>query len=362
MYIDRNRMKIIVTGGAGFIGVNAVSRYLKRGDEVVLLDNLHRKGAAENLKWIKGQGPINFAPVDVRDGAAIRKTFRDHSDAALVLHFAGQVAVTTSVADPRLDFEMNALGTLNVLEAMRAETPGATLIYSSTNKVYGEMCDVELVETQQRYEYAAMHYGVGEDRGVDFHSPYGCSKGAADQYVRDYHRIFGLNTVVFRQSCIYGTRQSGVADQGWIAWFIIAAELGLPLTLYGDGKQVRDVLFVEDLLDAFDAAVNHIEVAKGRVYNVGGGPLNAISLLDLVEQISAIRGARLDYRMETWRPGDQRIYISDIRRAKDELGWQPQIDWRTGVRTVHSWVKAHRAECEAAFEQSSFASPRATGS
>lgn len=355
-------MKVIVTGGAGFIGVNAVSRHLKRGDEVVLVDNLHRKGTAENLKWIKRQGPIKFAQVDVRDDAAIRKTFRDHSDAALVLHFAGQVAVTNSVADPRLDFEINALGTLNILEAMRAQVPGATLIYSSTNKVYGEMCDVGLVETPQRYEYAMMHHGVCEDRGVDFHSPYGCSKGAADQYVRDYHRIFGLNTIVFRQSCIYGSRQFGVADQGWIAWFIIAAELGFPLTLYGDGKQVRDVLFVDDLLDAFDAAVKNVEVARGRVYNIGGGPLNAISLLDLIDHISAIRGTRLDYRMETWRPGDQRIYVSDIRRLKEELGWKPQIDWRIGVQTVHSWVKAHRAECEAAFEQSSFAKPRATGS
>ena len=355
-------MKVIVTGGAGFIGSNAVSRYLKRGDEVVLLDNLYRKGTAENLKWISGQGPIKFVQVDVRDGAAIAKAFRYHSDAALVLHFAGQVAVTSSVADPRLDFEINALGTLNVLEALRAHTLGATLIYSSTNKVYGEMCDVELVETRQRYEYAAMPHGVSEDRGVDFHSPYGCSKGAADQYVRDYHRIFGLNTVVFRQSCIYGTRQFGMADQGWIAWFIIAAELGLPLTLYGDGKQVRDVLFVDDLLDAFDAAANNIEVVKGRVYNIGGGPPNAISLLDLIDHISEINGKRLDYRIEASRPGDQRVYVSDIRRAKNELGWQPNIDWRAGVRSVHSWVKTHRAECEDAFKYSSSTSSLAIGS
>ncbi len=354
-------MKVIITGGAGFIGVNAVSRRLKRGDEVVLLDNLYRKGSAENLKWISGQGPMKFIQVDVRDRAAIERAFRDHRDVALVLHFAGQVAVTTSVADPRLDFEMNALGTLNVLEAMRAQASQATLIYSSTNKVYGDMCDVDLVETPQRYEYAAMPHGVCEDRGVDFHSPYGCSKGAADQYVRDYHRIYGLNTVVFRQSCIYGTRQFGMTDQGWIAWFIIAAELGLPLTLYGDGKQVRDVLFVEDLLDAFDAAADNIEVAKGRVYNIGGGPLNAVSLLDLIDHIGVISGARLDYKIETWRPGDQRVYVSDIRRAKNELRWQPHTDWRAGVQRVHSWVKEHRAECETAFADLSSPS-LATGS
>jgi CDP-paratose 2-epimerase len=355
-------MKIIVTGGAGFIGCNAVSRYLKRGHEVVLLDNLYRKGAAENLKWISGEGPIKFIRVDVRDGAAVAKVFRDHSDAALVLHFAGQVAVTTSVADPRLDFEINALGTLNVLEAMRVHALGATLIYSSTNKVYGDMSDVGLVETRQRYEYAAMPHGVGEERGLDFHSPYGCSKGAADQYVRDYHRIFGLNTIVFRQSCIYGTRQFGMADQGWIAWFAIAAELGLPLTLYGDGKQVRDVLFVEDLLEAFDDAANNIDVARGRVYNIGGGPLNAISLLDLIDHIGRIRGARLNYQVETWRPGDQRVYISDIRRAKNELGWQPHIDWRAGVQSVYSWVQAHRAECETAFKHLAPTTSLATGS
>jgi CDP-paratose 2-epimerase len=266
----------------------------------------------------------------------------------LVLHLAGQVAVTTSVADPRSDFEMNALGTLNVLEAMRRNKIASTLIYSSTNKVYGDLQHIPIAERAERYEYADMPHGVHEDIGLDFHSPYGCSKGSADQYVRDYQRIFGLNTVVFRQSCIYGTRQFGMEDQGWIAWFLIAAELGLPLTIYGDGKQVRDVLFVDDLLNAFDAAAKNIDVACGRVYNIGGGPGNAISILELIEHASALGGKKLPYGHGAWRLGDQRIYVSDIRRAKSELGWEPAISWRRGVESVRNWVLANRAECEAA--------------
>jgi CDP-paratose 2-epimerase len=235
-----------------------------------------------------------------------------------------------------------------VLEAMRRNKITSTLIYSSTNKVYGDLTHVQIAERAERYEYADMPYGVHEEIGLDFHSPYGCSKGSADQYVRDYHRIFGLNTVVLRQSCIYGTRQFGIEDQGWIAWFLIAAELGLPLTIYGDGKQVRDVLFVDDLLDAFDAAAKNIEVARGRVYNIGGGPGNSISILELIDHASALSGKKLLYRHGAWRLGDQRIYVSDIRRAKSELGWEPAVPWRRGVEAVRNWVLANRAECEAA--------------
>ena len=234
-------MKAIITGGAGFIGSNAAVRYLKRGFEVVIIDNFHRPGTRSNLEWVKSAGSVTLAEIDIRDAAAVEKTFRSHRDASLVLHLAGQVAVTASIADPRFDFETNALGTLNVLEAMRRAEMESPLIYSSTNKVYGEISQLAVVERPTRYEYASLPHGVGEDRLVDFHSPYGCSKGTADQYVRDYHRVYGLNCVVFRQSCIYGTQQFGNEDQGWIAWFLIAAELGLPLTIYGDGKQVRDV-------------------------------------------------------------------------------------------------------------------------
>jgi CDP-paratose 2-epimerase len=343
-------MKVVITGGAGFIGINAASRYLARGDQVIILDNLSRPGTQANLKWLQRQGAVKFLQTDLRDGKAVETALRDHRDASLLLHLAGQVAVTTSVADPRSDFEINALGTLNVLEAMRHNKIASTLIYSSTNKVYGDLAHVHIAERPARYEYAHLPDGVNEDIGLDFHSPYGCSKGSADQYVRDYHRIFGLSTVVFRQSCIYGTRQYGMEDQGWIAWFLIAAELGLPLTIYGDGKQVRDVLFVDDLLDAYDAAADKIEATRGRVYNIGGGPANAVSLLELIDHVSALSGKTLPYRHGTWRLGDQRIYVSDIRRAKNELGWEPRVPWRRGVETLRNWVLANRTECEAGCE------------
>ena len=341
-------MKVVITGGAGFIGANAARRYVERGDEVVIIDNFQRPGTPANLNWLRAQGPIRALKVDVRDSTAVESALRENRDASLILHLAGQVAVTSSVADPRLDFEVNALGTLNVLEAMRRNALEATLIYSSTNKVYGEMGQSSLVETPTRYENRALPHGVSESTGVDFHSPYGCSKGAADQYVRDYHRIYGLSTVVFRQSCIYGTRQFGVADQGWIAWFLIAAELGLPLTIYGDGKQVRDVLFIDDLLDAFDAAMGNIEIARGRVYNIGGGPSNAISLLDLIAHVGHLRGQAIRCTRADFRPGDQLTYVSDVRRAQAELAWKPRVPWQLGVEKVRSWVIANRAECEAA--------------
>ena len=343
-------MKAIVTGGAGFIGSNAVVRYLKRGLEVVVVDNFHRLGTRSNLEWVKSHGSVTLAEIDIRDGASVDKTFYAHRDASFVLHLAGQVAVTASVADPRLDFETNALGTLNVLEAMRRAGMESPLIYSSTNKVYGGISGVEVVERTTRYDYSSLPHGIGEDRAVDFHSPYGCSKGTADQYVRDYHRIYGLNTIVFRQSCIYGTQQFGNEDQGWIAWFLIAAELGLPLTIYGDGKQVRDVLYIDDLLDAYDAALTGINVAKGRIYNIGGGTGNAISLLELIDFVSKRRAKPLEFSFAPARPGDQRIYVSDIRRAAEDLNWKPRINWHEGVGIVNDWVRMHLSECERASE------------
>ena len=341
-------MKVIVTGGAGFIGSNAAARYLERGAEVVIVDNLHRPGSDSNLAWIKRQGPIRLAPIDIRDSEAIEKTFRENRDAALVLHLAGQVAVTSSVANPRLDFEINALGTINVLEAMRLASMEAPLIYASTNKVYGDLNDLKVVERPQRWEFKDLPAGIPEERGIDFHSPYGCSKGAADQYVRDYHRIYGLNTVVLRQSCIYGTRQFGHEDQGWIAWFVIAASLGFPITIYGDGKQVRDVLFVDDLLDVYDAAADRIKQARGKIFNVGGGPRNAVSLIDLLDRLSSKLGKQIDRRAAERRPGDQLIYVSDIRRAGQELSWAPKVGWHDGVERLAEWVAANRDECREA--------------
>jgi len=331
-------MKTIITGGAGFIGSNAASRYLSRGHQVVVIDNLCREGVNRNLDWLRPQGALEFVQLDIRNGEELARVFREHRDAGQVLHLAAQVAVTTSVTDPREDFEVNALGTFNVLEAMRRANMQAPVLYASTNKVYGEMTDVGVVEKNGRYAYRSLPSGVSEDRNLDFHSPYGCSKGAADQYVVDYHRIYGLRTIVFRQSCIYGYRQFGAEDQGWVAWFMIAAQLGRPITIYGDGKQVRDILFIDDLLDAYDAAFAAGDAAVGKAYNIGGGAANVLSLLELLTFIKEKGNRELEYSFAGWRPGDQRVFVSDIRRAQNELGWAPKIGCSRGLDLLYNWV------------------------
>ena len=331
-------MKIIITGGAGFIGCNAANRYVSQGHEVIILDDLSRKGAEWNLNWLLLKEPaLRFFECDIRDEKRVESLFAQHADASLVVHLAGQVAVTTSIANPRDDFEANAIGSFNILEAARKAGMGCPILYASTNKVYGGLGDLEVREEPERYRFASKPCGVCEEQPLDFHSPYGCSKGAADQYFRDYHRIYGLRTVVLRQSCIYGYRQFGVEDQGWVAWFMIAAELGRPITIYGDGKQVRDVLFIDDLLDAYDAAVARIEIAAGQVYNIGGGPSNAMSLLQLLAFLRE-RYPDLEYTHAGWRPGDQRIYVSDIRRAAEDLAWTPRTEFRAGLDKLQGWV------------------------
>jgi CDP-paratose 2-epimerase len=336
-------MTTVVTGGAGFIGSNAAERSLRRGERVVILDDLSRPGSAANLAWLRGIGQVDFHRVDLRDRHALDEAIAAHRDADRILHLAGQVAVTTSVQDPRTDFEVNAMGTFNLLEAMRRFVPEATLIYASTNKVYGALEHLDIVEQNGRYAYRSAPHGVGECEALDFHSPYGCSKGSADQYVRDYHRIYGLKTVVFRQSCIYGRRQFGMEDQGWVAWFAISAQLGRPMRVYGDGKQVRDVLFVDDLLDAFDSAFARIDAAAGRIYNIGGGLDNAISILELLAYLEEWNGRPPAFSYHDWRPGDQQVFVSDIRRSRAELGWVPKTGWRTGVELLCRWVKENEA-------------------
>lgn len=331
-------MKTIITGGAGFIGSNAASRYLQRGHHVVIVDNLCRDGVRKNLEWLRSQNSLEFVQLDIRDAAGMARLFREHRDASQVLHLAAQVAVTTSVTDPRADFEVNALGTFNVLEAMRLAEMTAPILYSSTNKVYGEMTDVGVIQKDGRYCYRSLPFGVPEDRTLDFHSPYGCSKGSADQYVIDYHRIYGLRTIVFRQSCIYGYRQFGAEDQGWVAWFMIATQLGRPITIYGDGKQVRDILFIDDLLDAYDAAFARPDAAIGKAYNIGGGPENVLSLLELVAYIEKRQKQKLACGYSDWRPGDQKVFVSDIRRAQAELNWVPKIGCHKGLELLYNWV------------------------
>jgi CDP-paratose 2-epimerase len=262
--------------------------------------------------------------------------------AQVVFHLAAQVAVTTSVVDPREDFEVNALGTLNVLEAIRASASQPIVVYSSTNKVYGKMGDAHIVCRDGRYEYESLPFGAGEQRVLDFYSPYGCSKGCGDQYVIDYARIYGLKTLTFRQSCIYGPRQFGVEDQGWIAWFAIRALQEKPVTIYGDGRQVRDVLHVDDLIDCYEAAIGRIDVTAGQAYNVGGGPANTLSLLELIDLLERRFGRRLEYRFDDWRPGDQRVFVADIRRAESDFGWRPRLRPSEGVGQLVDWLTANR--------------------
>ncbi len=336
-------MTILITGGAGFVGSNAVAHFLAQGRRVIALDNLGRRGTDKNLAWLQGLGgDMVFSQTDIRDAAAVTAVFRAYPDIEALLHLAAQTAVTTSVEDPREDFETNALGTFNVLEAARRLPRLKALLYASTNKVYGGLTDVAVVERDDRYAYRGCPDGIAEDRPLDFHSPYGCSKGAGDQYVVDYARIYGLPTVVLRQCTIYGPRQLGVEDQGFMAWFCIAAMLGEPLTIYGDGKQVRDILYVSDLLALYERAIERIDRIKGQVYNVGGGPANTISLLELVARIENLLGRRLELRFAEWRPGDQRVFIANIAKAARDLDWQPQVSVEEGIEYLLAWVLDNR--------------------
>lgn len=333
----------LITGGAGFIGSNYVARLLKRGEGVIIYDNLSRAGAVRNLDWLRktyGENSFRLVQADVRDFQTLQQSAQE---ADVIVHLAGQVAVTTSVVDPRNDFEINALGTFNVLEAARLSGRDPIVIYASTNKVYGGMEEVRVKELESRYAYVDYPFGIPETFGLDFHSPYGCSKGCGDQYTRDYSRIYGLRTVVMRQSCIYGTRQFGIEDQGWVAWFVIAAVKRLPITIYGDGKQVRDVLFVEDLCDVYDLAIERIDLSAGQVFNIGGGADFTISVWqEFGPLLEKLLGENIPVKRGDWRPGDQRVFISDIRKAQQVLGWKPKVGVEEGIQRLYEWVKSNQ--------------------
>ncbi|MGB8980366.1 MAG: GDP-mannose 4,6-dehydratase [Anaerolineales bacterium] len=332
-----------ITGGAGFIGSNYVHRLAQRGENVTVYDNLSRAGAPKNIAWLEktfGKDAFRLIVGDLRDADLLRESAKE---ADVIVHLAGQVAVTTSVIDPRADFEANALGTFNAIEAARLSGRDPIFIYSSTNKVYGGMEDVELVEEATRWLYKDLKNGASEAQPLDFHSPYGCSKGTGDQYVRDYARIYGLRSVVFRQSCIYGPRQFGVEDQGWLAWMTIAAVTGRQITIYGDGKQVRDVLHVDDLLNAYDAAIERIDRAKGQVYNMGGGTRNVLAIwAEFGPILEKLLGRKIEVARADWRPGDQRVFYADYSKAKRELDWEPKIDLEEGIEALFEWVNANQ--------------------
>lgn len=340
-------MRIFITGGAGFIGCNLAALHLGRGNTVTVHDNLSRPRTEHNLEWLQNGVPkqdgasLQFVKGDIREFDALRDAMAQ-AQPDLVVHLAAQVAVTTSVRNPREDFEINALGTFNVLEAARAMPQPPAVFYASTNKVYGGLEHEKTILNGTRYQLPDLPHGVSEDQPLDFHSPYGCSKGTGDQYVRDYARIYGLRTVVFRQSCIYGERQFGVEDQGWAAHFIIAAAFNRPISIYGDGKQVRDMLNVQDLVAAYDAAWQQLDRASGEAFNVGGGANNTLSIwAEFGPFLEELANRKIEATYAATRPGDQPVFVSDNAKAKRLLGWEPQIEVHDGLSQLWNWVTSH---------------------
>lgn len=333
--------KVLITGGCGFIGTNAASHYLKKGYKVIAVDNLFRVGSKQNLEWLKRKKNFIFEKIDIRNDKKLLGVFKKYKP-NLILHLAAQTTMVTSVTNPREDFEINAFGTFNTLEAMRLGSPKASLIYSSTNKVMGELTNLPVIEKKKRYIFKNIK-GVSEKYPLDFHGPYGCSKGCGDQYAIDYARIYGLNTVVFRQSGIYGPHQFGIEEQGWLAWFTNAILFDKTVTIFGNGKQVRDVLYVDDLLRAFDLAFKHIKKTRGRAYTIGGGQKFSLSVWELFEILEKLASKKFNYKFGPWRPGDQKIYISDLTSAKRDFGWSPRFSPKEGVKRLYDWISQNRA-------------------
>jgi CDP-paratose 2-epimerase len=336
-------MKLLITGGCGFLGSNLASHALSSGIALTVFDNLYRQGSQENLQWLRGQGRFEFIHGDIRNPNDVQRAIARVRPEA-VFHLAGQVAMTTSIADPRMDFEVNALGTLNLLESIRSCAPEATVIYSSTNKVYGDLEQYQYQETKTRHVCIDKPNGFAEDTPLDFHSPYGCSKGAADQYLRDYHRIFGLRTVVFRHSSMYGGRQFATIDQGWVGWFCrkaAEARTGMqtePFTISGDGKQVRDVLHADDMISLYFSTLQHAETAVGQAFNIGGGMANSLSLLELFSLLETSIDRPLNYTRLPARESDQRVFVADLSKIQLLTGWKPRVTAQQGVSRMLSWT------------------------
>lgn len=335
---------VLITGGAGFIGTNLADRLLAAGRRVMIYDNLARPGVEQNVRWLQATHG-NRVAVQVSDVGNRADLARAAGGACEVYHFAAQVAVTTSLTSPAYDFDVNLKGTFNLLEILRHMPQPPSLVYTSTNKVYGRMPNVRLRADGTRFLPQARRYdaaGIGESQPLDFCSPYGCSKGAADQYVLDYARSFGLPATVFRMSCIYGPHQFGTEDQGWVAHFLIRAMDGLPITIYGDGRQVRDILYVDDLVDALRTAQAEMPRVSGRAFNIGGGPPNGVSLLETLARIGDLMGRRPEVRFDDWRVGDQKYYVSDTTAFRRLTGWVPRVGAADGIGRLHAWLRRHR--------------------
>jgi CDP-paratose 2-epimerase len=337
-------MKYLITGGCGFLGSNLAAEVLKQGHELFVFDNLYRTGTEQNLKWLQGKGKFKFYHSDIRSYNDVEYAIRD-AKPDVVFHLAGQVAMTTSLDNPRFDFEVNVIGGNNVLEAVRKYTPETIVTYSSTNKVYGDLEWVDYEETATRFKAKGYENGFDENIPLDFQSPYGCSKGATDQYMLDYAKMFGLRTVVFRHSSIFGGRQYATADQGWIGWFVKQAldiKKGIlkePFTISGTGKQVRDVLFGDDLIDCYFSAINNIEVSQGKAFNIGGGMENSLSLLELFKFLEEHLSIEMNFKRLPVRQSDQKVYVADINKAKQTFSWKPKIDSRHGLIKMIDWVE-----------------------
>lgn len=335
---------VLITGGAGFIGTNAAKRFGAKGWRVALLDNLSRQGSEHNSASLRSLAVpgMSFIHGDIRDKEHMDKIFKEHAF-DLVLHFAAQVAVTSSVTDPMHDHAVNVVGTLNLLQALRhGKNPKAFFIFTSTNKVYGGLENLNATDVGTRYKLLGAPEGISEEHNLDFHSPYGCSKGSADQYVRDYARIYGLNTTVLRQSCIYGKHQFGMVDQGWVAYLTMLAVFDKPVTIYGDGKQVRDILYVDDLLGLMETAADKQQQSRGQIFNVGGGVGNTLSLLEFLDFLQKRLNKKINISFSDWRPGDQKVYISDVRKTKEKLGWAPTTGFNEGFDEMLQWIEANK--------------------
>ncbi|MBK3333200.1 NAD-dependent epimerase/dehydratase family protein [Persephonella atlantica] len=338
-------MKYLITGGCGFLGSNLASEVLKRNEEVIVFDNLYRIGSFSNLEWLKTQGSFSFVHGDIRNREDIEKTIKEEKP-DVIFHLAGQVAMTTSIQNPRLDFEINALGTFNLLDAVRKFSPESIVIYSSTNKVYGDLGWVNYEETETRYIAPEFPNGFPENIPLEFHSPYGCSKGAADQYMLDFYRIYGIRTVVFRHSSMYGGRQFSTYDQGWIGWFCLKAVetkkgiLKEPFTIHGNGKQVRDVLYADDMIDLYFRTVENIEKVKGEVFNIGGGMENSLSLLELFNLLENMLNIRMKYKKIPPRESDQKVFVADITKAEKLIGWKPKVSKEEGIKRMLDWINS----------------------
>ena len=335
-------MKYLVTGGCGFVGSNIVARLTREGSQVAIFDNLTRRGAAANLDWLQSLGAQQFVHGDIRNPHDVDRVIAELKP-GVVFHLGGQVAMTTSMNNPRHDFEVNVCGSLNLLESVRRHCPQTTIVYSSSNKVYGGLDGVELLEGKTRYTAPALPNGVPETASLDFQTPYGCSKGAADQYMLDYARGFGLNTVVFRHSTIYGGRQFATFDQGWVGWFCQQAlavqkePARTPFTISGDGKQVRDLLFVDDAVECYLQAASHIGEARGHAFNIGGGMENSCSLLELFELLESLLPVKLNYTKLPWRHSDQKYFVADNAKAARLFGWKPRVTKAAGVKATLKW-------------------------